>query len=109
MGTLTSLTGLYLRGNRLSGSLPESLGEFTSLTELQLCKYSMTKTLLNATTTFSKIQNIASLEAENSLSGSIPSDIAGLTGLVTVILSEYESLVHVESRASFLSLFLVIT
>ncbi|KAK8562953.1 hypothetical protein V6N13_018495 [Hibiscus sabdariffa] len=85
IGNLSSLTSLYLSDNRLSGEIPSSFGRLLSLSVLDLSKNSLTGSIPSSLVS---LRNLTSLEiAYNNLTGSIPQGIGVLSGLRTLNLS----------------------
>ena len=87
IGTLsTQFTGLYLGGNKISGTIPIALQNLINLIIL-----GMEDTLLTGMipTSFEKFQKMQGLRLwGNKLSGKIPSSIGNLTQLAELFLSE---------------------
>ncbi|GMJ12763.1 hypothetical protein like AT2G16250 [Hibiscus trionum] len=85
IGNLSSLTGLYLSDNRLTGEIPSSFGRLLSLSVLDLSKNSLTGSIPSS---FVSLRNLTSLEiAYNNLTGSIPPGIGALSRLRVLNLS----------------------
>ncbi len=79
LGNLTSLFALLLFNNQLSGSIPGQLGSLTSLTQLQLFNNQLSGSIP------AQLGNLTSLQflilSSNHLSGSIPAQLGNLTSL----------------------------
>ena len=79
------VTGLWLDGNQLSGSIPSELGNLTNLRTLSLSNNQLSGSIP------SELGSLAKLEVlwldGNQLSGSIPSELGNLTNLRTLSLS----------------------
>jgi Leucine-rich repeat (LRR) protein len=79
IGNLTSLTLLFLRSNNLTGSIPSSIGNLTNLTGLDLADNQLTGSIPSS---IGNLTNLTGLDlADNQLTGSIPSSIGNLTYL----------------------------
>ncbi len=86
IGNLTSIRILYLNSNQLTGSIPESIGNLTSLIDLSLSNNQLTGSIPES------IGNLTSLTylhfGRNQLTGSIPESIGNLTSLRSLYLDE---------------------
>ena len=87
LGNLTSLEKLYLGVNALSGSIPASLGSLTNLQVLSLYNNQLSGTIPN-------LGNLASLTLlslyNNELTGQIPDSLGNLTSLTLLSLYDNE-------------------
>ena len=87
LGNLTSLEKLYLGVNALSGSIPASLGSLTNLQVLSLYNNQLSGTIPN-------LGNLASLTLlslyNNELRGQIPDSLGNLTSLTLLSLYDNE-------------------
>ncbi len=79
LGVLVNLKKLYLSHNQLSGSIPESLGNLTNLQELALGNNQFSSSLPESLGNLTKLEELH-LE-HNQLSGSIPESLGNLTKL----------------------------
>ncbi|KAK4835479.1 hypothetical protein QYF36_010277 [Acer negundo] len=80
LGNLTTLTSLYLSDNGLTGAIPSSLGQLSFLSVLDLSKNSLTG---NIPASFVSLKNLSSLDiSSNNLTGSIPTGIGTLSKLL---------------------------
>ena len=85
IGNLTSLQSLNLHTNQLSGPIPESLGNLTNLTVLHLYENAFTGSLPS---TLGNLTHVFQLKAHtNQLSGTIPSALGSMTALQWLDLS----------------------
>ncbi|KAF1872937.1 hypothetical protein Lal_00016043 [Lupinus albus] len=76
---LTKLQKLYLYGNNLTGSIPESIGELQNLQELALHENKLYGPIPS---TIGQMQALEKLDlSSNLLSGSIPSSLTNLTAI----------------------------
>ena len=84
LGNLTSLTNLWLNNNQLTGSIPSELGDLTNLTQLYLNNNQLTGTIPP------KLGDLTSLDRlwlyVNQLTGTIPSELGDLTNLTNLSL-----------------------
>ena len=80
LGDLANLKRLYLHGNQLTGSIPSSLGNLANLEYLYLIHNQLTGSIP------SSLGDLANLEhlylGNNQLTGSIPSSLGNLTNLL---------------------------
>ncbi|XP_062021046.1 putative receptor-like protein kinase At3g47110 [Rosa rugosa] len=84
----TQLTQLYLGGNPIVGTIPETLGNLNNLIHLSLDVNLLTGII---PASFGKLQKLQRLYLNsNRLSGRIPSSLGNLTQLVVLYLSENE-------------------
>ena len=80
LGDLTNLTWLDLNGNALSGSLPSSLGDLTNLEVLWLERNQLSGALPSS---LGDLTNLVGLDlSSNDLSGALPSSLGNLTHLI---------------------------
>ncbi|XP_052194350.1 probable LRR receptor-like serine/threonine-protein kinase At2g16250 [Diospyros lotus] len=85
IGNLTSLTALYLSNNRLTGVVPPSLGQLSSLLVLDLSRNSLAGSIPSS---FTSLGNLTLLDmSSNFLSGIIPPAIGTLSKLQFLNLS----------------------
>nr|GMD43815.1 receptor-like protein EIX2 [Ipomoea batatas] len=85
LGNLTSLTSLSLSGNRFTSSIPNSLGNLTSLTSLSLSANSFTGSIPSC---LGNLTSLTSLSlSHNSFTGSIPNSLGNLTYLTSLDLN----------------------
>ena len=78
------VTGLYLYGNRLSGSIPSELGSLTNLGTLRLDNNRLSGPI---PTELGGLTNLGILDlGDNRLSGPVPAELGGLTNLTTLSL-----------------------
>ncbi|CAM9218603.1 unnamed protein product, partial [Ectocarpus sp. 12 AP-2014] len=83
LGGLTALEKLHLHGNKLSGPIPPTLGGLTALEELVLLENELSgkcSRVADRRGTYVKLFSFGSLPPPNS-SGTIPSELGGLTAL----------------------------
>ncbi|KAK8626815.1 hypothetical protein V6N13_134445 [Hibiscus sabdariffa] len=85
IGNLSSLTSLYLSDNRLSGEIPSSFGRLLSLSVLDLSKNSLTGSIPQGIGALSGLRTLNL--SSNSLTSSIPAQLGGLDSLVDLDLS----------------------
>ena len=79
IGNLTNLTNLELYDNELSGPIPESIGNLTNLTKLYLAYNNLSG---QNPESIGNLTGLTDLELyDNKLSGQIPESIGNLTGL----------------------------
>jgi Leucine-rich repeat (LRR) protein len=79
IGSLTSLTTLYLYTNSFNGPLPSSIGSLTSLTYLSLNSNSFNGTLPSSIGSLTSLTYLGL--STNSFAGPLPSSIGSLTSL----------------------------
>ncbi|KAL8233112.1 hypothetical protein R6Q57_002890 [Mikania cordata] len=86
IGNLTSLTSLNLYDNRLNGAIPSVIGNLTHLTSLDLSKNCLSSSIPD---TIGNLTSLTSLNLyDNRLNGAIPSVIGNLTHLTSLDLSK---------------------
>ncbi|OAY55489.2 hypothetical protein MANES_03G126200v8 [Manihot esculenta] len=86
IGNLTTLPILYIHMNQLSGSIPQELGMLKFVTEIDLSVNSLTGTI---PTSIGNLTNLWALSLiSNQLSGSIPQEIGMLRSLTELALSQ---------------------
>ncbi|KDP38506.1 hypothetical protein JCGZ_04431 [Jatropha curcas] len=79
LGNLTTLVALYLSNNRLAGSIPSELGRLKQLSVLDLSRNSLTGPIPS---TFRLLRNLSRLDlSSNYLSGSIPPGLGDISTL----------------------------
>jgi len=79
IGNLVNLTGLELSFNKLSGSIPSSLGNLVNLTDLQLYQNQLSGEIPPS---LGNLENLVALYLmDNQLSGEIPSSLGNLVNL----------------------------
>ena len=82
LGNLVNLTTLLLYNNSLTGPIPSSLGNISGLTYLDLSYNSLTGSIPSS---LGNISGLTYLDLSyNSLTGSIPSSLGNLVGLTTL-------------------------
>ena len=79
LGNLTNLEVLWLYDNQLSGSLPSSLGNLTNLEVLDLSSNQLSGSIPSELGRLTKLEWLGLYE--NQLSGSLPSSLGNLTNL----------------------------
>ena len=79
LGSLTNMLNLHLWGNQLSGTIPAELGSLTNLMNLHLWGNQLTGTIPAELGDLTKLTH--SRLDQNRLSGTIPSELGDLTGL----------------------------
>jgi Leucine-rich repeat (LRR) protein len=88
MPNITSaLEMLVLSSNRISGEIPNSIGEFSRLRYLDLSNNTLNGTIPKSITTLRSLDTL-NLAHNPLLSGSIPSEIGNLTNLTSLFLSK---------------------
>ncbi|MGK2860057.1 MAG: leucine-rich repeat domain-containing protein [Thermoanaerobaculia bacterium] len=80
----TTVTGLFLSRNNLTGTLPADIGAFPNLTELELWENPIGGTLPTQIGNLSKLTRM--LVFDTSIGGTIPPSIGNLTALVSLFL-----------------------
>ena len=86
IGNLTSLTHLYLNDNQLSGPIPQEIGNLVSLVHLYLHNNQLSGPIPPEIGNLNGLTGL--LLYDNHLSGSIPSEIGNLTSLEVLYLSD---------------------
>ncbi|CAL2267949.1 unnamed protein product [Prunus armeniaca] len=86
LGNLTSLINLYMGNNMFQGSIPPSLGNCRSLLELNLSYNNITGTIPGELVEVSSL-SISLDISQNSLIGSLPSNVGDLVNLVQLNVS----------------------
>ncbi|CAL8087913.1 unnamed protein product [Prunus armeniaca] len=82
----TQLKYLYLAGNFIHGSIPEGIGNLTSLALLAMNNNYFSGSVPDA---IGKLQKLQELHMDrNKFSGPIPSSLGNLTSLITVVMDE---------------------
>jgi hypothetical protein len=84
--TAGHVTNLWRDGNQLSGSIPESLGNLSNLSQLFMKSNKLNGSIPESLGNLSKLK-LLELE-ENQLSGSIPESLGNLSNLVELALEE---------------------
>ncbi|KAL5987037.1 hypothetical protein ACLOJK_041032 [Asimina triloba] len=85
LGSLLTLTHLYLSDNALTGTIPDSLGQLLNLSVLDLSRNSLVGPV---PASLSLLHSLTLLKlSANFLSGPIPSSLGGLSNLRSLILS----------------------
>ena len=87
LGNLTSLETLILVTNELSGTIPDQLGNLTSLKRLSLGDNQLSGTIPDQLGNLTSLETILNLGG-NELSGAIPDQLGNLTSLEKLILQE---------------------
>jgi len=82
LGNLTSLTQLFLLGNQLTGSIPAELGNLTNLTHLELYSNQLSGSIPASLGNLSKLT--ALYLSSNQLNGTIPSSLGSLNKLASL-------------------------
>ena len=85
LGNLTQLTELDLSFNRLSGAIPEALGNLTQLTYLALRENELSGAMPEALGNFTQLTHLAL--SRNRLGGAIPEALGNFTQLTHLALS----------------------
>ena len=86
LGSLTSLTSLLLRHNKLSGTIPPELGNLKALAGLELPNNQLTSPLPQELSQLSRLTRL--LLRKNNLTGTVPEWLAQLTELKVLYLSD---------------------
>ena len=86
LGNLGTLTGLFLHGNNLEGTIPAELGNLANLEWLYLARNALSGPIP------AELGNLAAMTilwlGENELTGSIPPELGNLPNLTTLLLHE---------------------
>jgi Leucine-rich repeat (LRR) protein len=85
LGNLTSLQQLYLRNSQLTGSIPTQLGSLTGLHAIDLFNNQLSGSIPAQLGSLTSLQTL--VLSSNQLSGSIPAQLGSLTSLQTLELS----------------------
>ncbi|CAE6260743.1 unnamed protein product [Arabidopsis arenosa] len=84
IGILTTLKTLTLKGNGITGGIPESIGNLSSLTSLDLEDNQLTGRIPS---TLGNLKNLQFLTlSRNNLNGTIPDSLTGLSKLINILL-----------------------